>query len=73
VADRSGVRAFRRSGGPTAYRKANRDESAEHEFKRGDEYTFRIIFTLPADAKAKKLVLGAGGSRKWAYDVAGVK
>jgi hypothetical protein len=58
---------------PTAYRKANRDESAEHEFRRGDEYTFRIIFTLPMDAAAKKLVLGTGGSRKWVYDIAGVK
>jgi len=58
---------------PTAYRKANRDESAEHTFQRGDEYTFRIIFTLPANVTAKKLVLGAGEARKWAYDVAGVK
>jgi hypothetical protein len=58
---------------PTAYRQANRDESAEHEFKRGDEYTFRIIFTLPVDATAKKLVLGAGAARKWAYDISGVR
>ena len=58
---------------PPALRKAKRDETPEHEFKRGDEYTFRVIFTLPADTGATKLVLGAGGARKWAYDVSGVK
>lgn len=58
---------------PTDYRKAKRDEVPEKEFKKGDEYTFRVIFTLPTDATAKKLVLGAGMACKWAYDVSGVK
>ncbi len=58
---------------PLMYRKAKRDEEPEHEFKQGDEYTFRIVFAVPKDAGAKTLVLGTGGARKWSYDVSGVK
>lgn len=58
---------------PTAYRKAKPDEEPEHEFKKGDEYAFRVVFTLPTEATAKTLVLGAGMARKWAYDVSGLK
>jgi len=58
---------------PAGYRKAKRDEDPEHEFKHGDEYTFRVIFTLPKDTTAKKLVLGAGRAHKWAFDVSGAK
>lgn len=60
-------------GKPVAYRKAKRDEDAEHEFKAGDEYSFRIVFVVPKDATVKKLILGTGSSRKWAYDVSSVK
>ena len=58
---------------PVTFLKAKRNESAEHEFKQGDEYSFRIVFSLPKDATAKTLVLGTGGARKWAIDVSGSK
>jgi hypothetical protein len=58
---------------PVAYRKAKRDEDAEHEFKKGDEYTFRVVFVVPKDVTAKTLVLGTGGARKWSYDVSATK
>lgn len=54
---------------PVGYRKAKRDEDPDHTFKQGDEYTMRIIFAMPKDAKAKTLTLGAGNSRVWSYDV----
>jgi len=60
-------------GKSTLYRKAKRDEDPEHTFKQGDEYAFRIVCAVPKDATAKKPVLGAGGARKWACDVSGVK
>lgn len=53
---------------PTAYYKASRDEDASKEFKFGDEYTFRIVFQVPKSAKLKKLTLGCGNSRKWAFE-----
>lgn len=49
--------------------KARRDEDAEHEFKMGEEYAFRIIFVLPADATAKKLTIGTSASRKWTFSL----
>jgi hypothetical protein len=58
---------------PKSFRKAKRDEEPEREFKKGDEYSFRVVFSLPNNAAAKKLVLGVGYGRKWAYDVSGVK
>jgi hypothetical protein len=58
---------------PFKYLKAKRDEDAEHEFMLGEEYSFRIVFQVPKDAKFKKLVLGAGSARKWAYDAAMLK
>jgi hypothetical protein len=58
---------------PTAFRKATRDESPECEFKQGSEYKFRILFTLPKEAVAKKLVLGTIDARKWVFDVSTVK
>ena len=58
---------------PLAYRKMKRDEDPEREMKPGDEYSFRIIFVLPKDATAKKLILGAGSSRKWTFDVSTLK
>jgi hypothetical protein len=58
---------------PEFYRKLKADEDPEREFKKGDEYAFRVVFVLPKDAAAKKLVLGTGGALKWAYDVSDVK
>lgn len=58
---------------PVFYRKAKKAEDAEHTFKKDDEYTFRIVFAVPKDAAMKTLVLGAGNSRKWSYDVSSVK
>lgn len=58
---------------PTAFRKASSNEDADHEFKPGDEYRFRVLFTVPADGAIKKLVVGAGQSRKWAMDPATIK
>lgn len=58
---------------PIGYRKAKRNEDPEHDFKKGDEYTFRVVFLVPRDAAAKKLVIGTKGSHKWAIDVSNVK
>lgn len=54
---------------PSAFLKAKRNEDADHAFKQGDEYTFRIVFTIPKEAKIKNLVLGSAASPKWAFDV----
>jgi len=58
---------------PIAYLKAARDEEVDHTFQNGDEYQFRLIFTLPKEDTVKKLVLGSGQSHKFAYDVSTVK
>jgi len=59
---------------PVAYYKAMRNEDADKAFKLGDEYQLRVIFEVPKDAAARKLILGAaGGGRKWAYDVSSIK
>lgn len=58
---------------PIAYLKAARDENATHTFLHGEEYQFRLVFTLPKEDTVKKLVLGAGNSHKYAYDVSAVK
>ncbi len=58
---------------PAGYLKAKQNENAEHTWKVGDQYTFRVVFTVPTQAPAKKLILGTGGSRKWAYDVSNAK
>lgn len=55
---------------PVGYRKPRLDEDADHTFKPGDEYTFRIIFQVPKDVKIKTLVLGASGSRTWVFEPA---
>lgn len=54
---------------PFGYRKAKKDEVPELEFKFGTEYTFRVVFQLSADIKAKSLIIGANNGRKWAIDV----
>lgn len=59
--------------GPAAYKKSATGEDADHTFKGGDEYAFRVVFTIGAEAAPKKLVIGAGNSRKWAIDVSTAK
>jgi len=68
ITDSDGERAK-----PVLYRKAKRDDDPEHEFKKGDEYTFRVVFSLPKDATVKTLVLGTGAARRWSYDVSATK
>jgi len=58
---------------PIGYRKAKLDEDPQHAFQPGDEYAFRIFFLVPKDATLKTLILAAGESPKWAYDVSSVK
>lgn len=53
---------------PMYYIKASSKEPADHQFDRGDEYTFRVVFVVPKAVQFKKLVIGAGASRKWAFD-----
>ncbi|HEX2999077.1 MAG TPA: hypothetical protein VHR86_02415 [Armatimonadota bacterium] len=58
---------------PAGFRRMKKDEPAEHEFKKGDEYSFRILFILDKDVTAKKLVLATGNAHKWAYDLTPAK
>jgi len=51
------------------FMKAKSSETPEHDFKQGEEYTFRIVFPLAKDATAKTLVLSAGGYRTWTFPV----
>ena len=48
---------------------AKSNETPEHDFKQGEEYTFRVVFPLAKDATAKTLTLGAGGYRTWTFAV----
>lgn len=55
---------------PLGFRKPKADEDPDHQFKEmGEEYTFRIVFALPKDAKPKKFQLGAGGMHRWSIDL----
>ncbi len=58
---------------PVGFRMAKRDEEPACEFKKGREYAFRVVFALPEGAVAKKLILAASESRKWAVDVPAAK
>jgi hypothetical protein len=58
---------------PYAYAKAKIDDDAGHEFNPGDEYSFRIVFAMPKAETVKRLILGAGNYRQWAYDGATLK
>jgi len=49
--------------------KAKSSETPEHDFKQGEEYTFRIVFPLAKAATARTLVLGAGDSRTWTFPI----
>lgn len=50
---------------PTGFRKMKADEDPDHTFKLGDEYSYRVFFTLPKDSKPVKLVYGAHNSHVW--------
>ncbi len=50
---------------PIGFRKTKADEAPDRMFKKGDEYTFRVFFALPKDAKLKQMVFGVGLGRKW--------
>ena len=58
---------------PYDFLKSRTDEYPAHHFLVGDEYKFRIVFAVPKDAPLKKLILGAGGGPKWAYDISSLK
>jgi hypothetical protein len=58
---------------PDDYLKATSDKSAEHAFEPGDEYTFRIIFSIDSSTSVKTLTLGTGGASAWNYDVSSVQ
>ncbi|MCX6379279.1 MAG: hypothetical protein NT023_07340 [Armatimonadetes bacterium] len=53
---------------PINYRKAKSDAVPEHTFKKGDEYVFRVFFSVPKDSKFKKLVFKGNNGRKWAIE-----
>ncbi len=53
--------------------KASRDEHADGSLKPGEEYRFRVYFTLPNDLAAKTLAISEGESRVYAFDVSGAK
>jgi Domain of unknown function (DUF4352) len=53
--------------------KASRDEHAEGSLKPGEEYRFRVYFTLPSDLGAKTLTIAEGESRVYAFDVSSAK
>ena len=52
---------------PIGYRKAKADEEPEHSFKKGEEYRYRVFFSVPKDAKLKKLTIGARAGYVWAF------
>ena len=58
---------------PVGYRAGDADENAQHNFEKGDEYAFRVIFAVPKAATVKKIVIGAADGRKWAFDGSVVK
>ena len=50
---------------PRGFRKTKADEWPDRAFRKGEEYTFRVFFSLPKDAKPKQIVFGVGLGRKW--------
>jgi hypothetical protein len=58
---------------PYDYLKATSDKTAEHAFEPGDEYTFRILFSIDSSTTVKTLTLGTGGASAWNYDVSSVQ
>jgi hypothetical protein len=53
--------------------KATRDERADGSLKSGEEYRFRVYFSLPNDLKTKTLAVSEGESRAYAFDVSSAK
>lgn len=53
--------------------KAARDEHADGSLKSGEEYRFRVYFTLPSDLAAKTLSVSEGVSRAYNFDVSSAK
>ena len=53
--------------------KATRDEHADGNLKSGEEYRFRVYFSLPNDLAAKTLSVSEGESRSYSFDVSSVK
>jgi hypothetical protein len=53
--------------------KAARDEHADGSLKPGEEYRFRVYFTLPSDLAGKTLAISEGESRVYAFDVSSAK
>jgi hypothetical protein len=51
-----------------SFLKASTKADVDHEWVKGDEYTFRVVFIVPKEATFKKVVIGAGDHRKWAFD-----
>lgn len=51
---------------PIGYRKRKADEDPDHTYRKGDEYGYRVFFSVPKDAKLKKLTIGARRGYKWA-------
>ncbi|HWD37537.1 MAG TPA: hypothetical protein VG944_01700 [Fimbriimonas sp.] len=52
-------------------RKLKTDEDVDHGFKRGEEYSVRLFFVLPKEAKIKHFTMAASNGRKWGFDVSG--
>jgi len=52
-----------------SFLEAESNETPEHDFKPGDEYTFRVVIPLAVGATAKTLTLGMGFSRTWTFPV----
>jgi hypothetical protein len=58
---------------PVAFLKASSPEEPKRIFEKGDEYTYRIVYELPANAQAKSMLLATREGRIWTYDVSGMK
>lgn len=53
--------------------KLRRDEGIYGDLDPGEEYSARLIFRIPKDAKATKLTLWEGNSHKYVFDVSALK
>ncbi|MBS1716127.1 MAG: hypothetical protein JSS72_00165 [Armatimonadetes bacterium] len=54
---------------PVGFRKSKADDDPERTFHKGDEYTYRIFYAVPKDAKLKNLVLAGNTGVKWSFEV----
>lgn len=52
-----------------AFMKVKSRETPEHDFKQGEEYSFRVVFPLAVGATAKTVTLGAWRGRTWTFPV----